>query len=121
PDRAALFLRCPARRTVRRRADTPWRWSHPPRRQLRGRVHAVRDRGPGDAAGPGAIRALHRGIAPRARGDRDDMTYPGEIAAQHPERAAVVMSGTGETITFRELDERSNRAAQLVRTCGLER
>jgi acyl-CoA synthetase (AMP-forming)/AMP-acid ligase II len=47
--------------------------------------------------------------------------YPGEIARRAPDRPAVVMGGTGETITFRELDERSNSLAQLLRARGLER
>jgi long-chain acyl-CoA synthetase len=47
--------------------------------------------------------------------------YPGEIARRAPDRPAVVMGGTGETITFRELDERSNSLAQLFRARGLDR
>jgi acyl-CoA synthetase (AMP-forming)/AMP-acid ligase II len=47
--------------------------------------------------------------------------HPAEIASREPDRPAVVMAGTGEAITFRELDERSNRLAQLFRTRGLER
>jgi acyl-CoA synthetase (AMP-forming)/AMP-acid ligase II len=45
----------------------------------------------------------------------------GEIAARAPDRPAVIMGGTGTTISFAELDERSNRAAQLFRARGLER
>jgi hypothetical protein len=45
--------------------------------------------------------------------------YPGTIAAQHPDRPAVVMGGSGEVVTFRELDERSNRLAHLLRAAGL--
>ena len=47
--------------------------------------------------------------------------YPGEIARRAPDRPAVVMGGTGETITFRELDERSSSLAQVFRARGLER
>ncbi|MGH9176833.1 MAG: AMP-binding protein, partial [Vicinamibacterales bacterium] len=47
--------------------------------------------------------------------------YPGDIARRAPDRPAVVMGGTGETITFRELDERSSSLAQLFRARGLER
>ncbi len=47
--------------------------------------------------------------------------HPGEIARLAPDRPAVVMGGTGEAITFRELDERSRSLAQLFRARGLER
>ena len=36
-----------------------------------------------------------------------------------PDHAALIMGSTGEVITFRELDERSNRLAQLFRARGL--
>ena len=45
--------------------------------------------------------------------------YPGTIAAQHPERPAIVMGESGEVVTYRELDERSNRLAHLLRAAGL--
>ena len=45
----------------------------------------------------------------------------GAIAARAPERDAIVMAGSGQTITFRELDERSNRLAQLFRARGIAR
>jgi long-chain acyl-CoA synthetase len=47
--------------------------------------------------------------------------YPGEIARRAPERPAVIMGATGEVVTFRQLDERSNRLAHLFRARGLER
>ena len=47
--------------------------------------------------------------------------YPGKHAAQHPGRPAVIMAGTGETITYGELDARSNRLAHLLRAQGLQR
>src|SRR2546428_6656376 len=45
--------------------------------------------------------------------------HPAEIASRAPDRAAIIMATTGETITFKELDERSNRAANLLRSRGL--
>ncbi len=45
----------------------------------------------------------------------------GEVASRAPDRPAVVMGGTGQTITFGQLDARSNRVAQLFRSLGLER
>jgi long-chain acyl-CoA synthetase len=47
--------------------------------------------------------------------------YPGTIAKRTPDRAAIVMAGSGETVTFRELDERSNQLAHLFRDAGLTR
>src|SRR4051812_16859369 len=47
--------------------------------------------------------------------------YPGKHAALHPGRAAVIMAGSGETITYGELEARSNRLAYLLRARGLGR
>jgi len=46
--------------------------------------------------------------------------YPGIHAKAQPDRAAYVMAGSGETITYRQLDEASNRGAHLFRSLGLE-
>src|SRR2546429_9908984 len=43
------------------------------------------------------------------------------VAEGAPDRAAIIMGQSGETITFRELDERSNQVAQLFRARGIER
>ncbi|WP_433231751.1 AMP-binding protein [Actinomadura formosensis] len=43
----------------------------------------------------------------------------GQIAAQTPDKPAVIMAGSGRSITFRELNEESNRLAQLLRAEGL--
>jgi long-chain acyl-CoA synthetase len=37
--------------------------------------------------------------------------YPGAIAQHSPDLAALIMGATGDVITYRELDERSNRLA----------
>jgi len=51
--------------------------------------------------------------------------YPGALAARAPDRPAVIMGGTrsggGSTVTYRELDERSNQLAHLFRTRGIGR
>jgi len=47
--------------------------------------------------------------------------YPGKHAARHPGRPAVIMAGSGETITYGELEARSNRLAHLLRSRGLGR
>ncbi|GAA3704889.1 acyl-CoA synthetase [Nonomuraea antimicrobica] len=45
--------------------------------------------------------------------------YPGAIAAVTPDKPAVIMAGSGQVITYRELDEESNRLAHLFREAGL--
>lgn len=45
--------------------------------------------------------------------------YPAAIAEQDPDKAAVVMAGSGRVITYRELDAESNRLAHLLRARGL--
>src|SRR3954466_1743868 len=47
--------------------------------------------------------------------------YPGKQPAQHPGRPAIVMAGNGETITYGELEARSNRLAHLLCRRGLGR
>ncbi len=47
--------------------------------------------------------------------------YPGTYAAETPDRPAVVMSDTGATLTFAELDDRSARIARLLHERGLRR
>jgi len=43
-----------------------------------------------------------------------------DFAISHPDKAAVIMANTGETITYKELDERSNQIAQYFRNQGLQ-
>jgi long-chain acyl-CoA synthetase len=45
--------------------------------------------------------------------------HPGVHAATHPDKPAIIMAGTGATLTYRELDAASNRVAQLFRSIGL--
>ncbi len=47
--------------------------------------------------------------------------YPGHHAIDHPERAAFIMASSGETVTYAELEERSNRLAHLLRATELNR
>ena len=47
--------------------------------------------------------------------------YPGIHAREAPSRAAFIMASTGEVVSYRELDERSNRLAHLLRANGLKR
>ena len=46
--------------------------------------------------------------------------HPSIHAKTQPDRAAIIMAGSGETITFAELDKRSNRVAQLLRARGVK-
>ncbi len=47
--------------------------------------------------------------------------YPGQWAKKFPDKPALIMAGTGETVTYGELDDRSNRLAQLLYKAGLRR
>ena len=47
--------------------------------------------------------------------------YPGKYAYTQPDHPAVIMAGTGETISYGELEARSNRLAHLLRAHGLRR
>ena len=47
--------------------------------------------------------------------------HPGVHAAERPDHPAIVMATSGETVTYGELDERSNRLAQLWYDRGLRR
>jgi long-chain acyl-CoA synthetase len=46
---------------------------------------------------------------------------PGKIAHTDPDRIAVIMAGSGETISFGELERRTNRLAHFFRQQGLNR
>ena len=45
--------------------------------------------------------------------------WPAVHAETDPDKPAYVMAGTGEVVTYRQLDERSNRLAQLLYDRGL--
>ncbi|RRO19878.1 acyl-CoA synthetase [Saccharopolyspora rhizosphaerae] len=47
--------------------------------------------------------------------------YPGVHAATAPDKPALVMAGSGEVLTYRELDERSLRLANSLREAGLSK
>lgn len=47
--------------------------------------------------------------------------FPGTYAASTPERPAVVVAETGETLTYAELDRESTRLARALREQGLRR
>ncbi|HEX5614630.1 MAG TPA: AMP-binding protein [Acidimicrobiia bacterium] len=45
--------------------------------------------------------------------------WPGQHAQERPDRPAYIMAASGEAVTYRELDDRSNRVAQLFFDAGL--
>jgi fatty-acyl-CoA synthase len=45
--------------------------------------------------------------------------HPTAHAAARPDHPAVIMAGSGKTITFREMEDEANRFAQLLRARGL--
>lgn len=47
------------------------------------------------------------------------MTHPKIHAAINPDKPAVIMAGSGETVTYGQLDARSNQCAHLFRSLGL--
>ena len=47
--------------------------------------------------------------------------YPGAYVAQFPDKPAVVLAGTGEQLTYAELDDRSRRLARYLYDTGLRR
>ena len=47
--------------------------------------------------------------------------YATRYAEEHPDRPAFVMASTGETVSLREFEERSNQLAHFLRAHGLER
>lgn len=49
-----------------------------------------------------------------------DMLLPLAPAPQEPDRVAYRIAETGETVTFGQLETRSNQAAHLFRGCGLK-
>jgi long-chain acyl-CoA synthetase len=49
------------------------------------------------------------------------MTYPGHWASVQPDANAIVMAGSGETVSFAALEGAANQGAQLLRKLGLKR
>ena len=47
--------------------------------------------------------------------------YPGRHATERANQPAFIMAGSGETVTYAELEARTNRLAHLLRAHGLRR
>jgi len=48
------------------------------------------------------------------------MTYPGHWLSMQPDAPAIIMAGSGETVTFAELENAANQGAHLLRQLGLK-
>lgn len=48
------------------------------------------------------------------------MPHPSITAETYPHKPAIIMGGSGEMVTYQQLDERSNQGAQLFRSLGLQ-
>ncbi|MES2754916.1 MAG: acyl-CoA synthetase [Pseudomonadota bacterium] len=49
------------------------------------------------------------------------MDHPIAHAAATPDKSALIMAGSGETVSYAELDARANQGAHLLRSLGLKR
>ena len=49
------------------------------------------------------------------------MPHPSVTAQTYPHKPAIIMGRTGEMVTYRQLDERSNQGAQLFRSLGFNK
>ncbi|MBP6723510.1 MAG: acyl-CoA synthetase [Halioglobus sp.] len=47
------------------------------------------------------------------------MPHPSITAQTYPHKPAIIMGDSGELVTYRQLDQRSNQGAQLLRSLGL--
>ena len=47
------------------------------------------------------------------------MTHFSTYAIETPDRPAYIMANSGETVTYGQLDRRSNQIAHLLRSLGL--
>ena len=46
--------------------------------------------------------------------------FPGRVAETAPDQLAIVMAGTGASLTYRQLDEGANRVSKLLASHGLK-
>lgn len=67
-----------------------------------------------------ATRRCVRATRPRTRACQTPDMYPGTWAAVAPDKPALIMAGSGRTLTYAELDERSLRLANHLRGLGLQ-
>ncbi|MEG3586128.1 MAG: AMP-binding protein, partial [Actinomycetota bacterium] len=46
--------------------------------------------------------------------------YPGAIAQKNPDKPAIIMADSGETMTFQELHDYAEKVANLLHAAGLQ-
>jgi long-chain acyl-CoA synthetase len=46
--------------------------------------------------------------------------FPGTFAATDPDKAAVIMAGSGEVVTYAQLDAEANQLSRVLRAAGLQ-
>lgn len=63
--------------------------------------------------------ALNQSLSPDTEATVDNM-HPSIHSKSHPEKPAIIMAGSGATVTYDQLDRRSNQGAQLFRSLGLK-
>jgi acyl-CoA synthetase (AMP-forming)/AMP-acid ligase II len=73
----------------------------------------------GAARSRGGISTVAEDMKAMLRWDGEPV-YVGAHAATTPDKAAVVMAESGETLSYREVDELANRASRLFRSLGLQ-
>ena len=47
--------------------------------------------------------------------------YAGHYTSQHPDRPVFIMAASGESVSYKEFETRTNRLAHLLRARGLKR
>ena len=52
---------------------------------------------------------------------KDYKMYPGKLAKKYEDRPAFIMASTGETVTYKEFEARSNQLAHFFRKEGLKK
>ena len=52
---------------------------------------------------------------------KDYKMYPGALAKKYADRPAFIMASTGETVTYKEFEARSNQLAHFFRGEGLKK
>ena len=52
---------------------------------------------------------------------RDYKMYPGKLAKKYEDRPAFIMASTGEIVTYKEFEARSNQLAHFFREEGLKK
>ena len=50
----------------------------------------------------------------------ENPNHPGTWAARSPDKPAVIMASSGESMTYKELEDKANRLSQLFRAAGLQ-